>query len=410
VSDGMRGQIYTSIAKAPNGDIWLTHNKGVDIFNPNNMKPYMNPPQIQITGLKVNNETYKKQGNVTEMTEITLPYSENTVELEFVAIEFADPENNQLKCRLDGIDAPDKWIDRKNTEGVMTYYKLPHGSYTFRIKAANADGIWTTIDKTINITILPPWYLTWWAKILWVLLLVGGVYAIIKVRERNIKRKADFAQKILKTEMQALRSQMNPHFLFNTLNSINAFVLKNDSKKASHFLTNFSHLIRKILDFSQKETISLEKEVEILRGYLDMEALRFDNSFDFDIEINEALDEWETQVPTMILQPFIENAILHGIRHKKDGRGKIIIRFEPDGDDYFKCILEDNGIGRAKAAEINAQTRPKNHVSKGMQITQDRLDILNHQKGRTATLTIDDLKDENNYPTGTRVTIRIPTY
>jgi two-component sensor histidine kinase len=374
------------------------------------MKPYMNPPQIQITGLKVNNATYSKQGNVTEMTEITLPFSENTIELQFVAIEFADPENNLLQCRLDGIDVADKWINRKNTEGVMTYYKLPHGSYTFRIKAANADGIWTTIDKTLNITILPPWYLTWWAKFLWAILFMGGVYAIIKVRERNIKRKADFAQKILKTEMQALRSQMNPHFLFNTLNSINAFVLKNDSKKASHFLTNFSHLIRKILDFSQKETISLEKEVEILRGYLDMEALRFDNSFDFDIAIDEALDEWETQVPTMILQPFIENAILHGIRHKKDGRGKIIIRFEPDGDNYFKCILEDNGVGRAKAAEINAQTRPKNHVSKGMQITQDRLDILNHQKGRTATLTIDDLKDENNHPTGTRVTIRIPTY
>ena len=341
---------------------------------------------------------------------MTLAYEDNTIDLEFVAIEFGDSPSNRVKFRLDNLDAEGKWFEMPNIKPRFTYYKLPPGTYTFRIKGFNSDSVESRADKTLVIRILPPWYLTWWAIMLWGLIAISIIYGFVQWRLYVLKKREEFKQKILQTEMKALRAQMDPHFLFNTMNSINAFILKNDKMKASRFLTDFSHLIRKILDFSKEETISLEKEEEILRGYLEMEAMRFDNNFDYDITIDDALDPWDTQVPTMILQPFIENSILHGIRHKTEGRGNIHIQFVPDGIDFFKCILEDNGIGRQKAAEINKNVRQKSYISKGMSITNDRIDILNHQREKKTELLVEDLYTPENQACGTRVTIRIPFF
>ena len=409
-SDGIKAKFLSKIIRTSTGDMWLMGLNNINVFRPEEIVDYDNPPIVQITGIRVNDSAYTKQGEVSEIKTMTLDYEDNTIDLEFVAIEFGDSPSNRVKFRLDNLDAEGKWFEMPNIKPRFTYYKLPPGTYTFRIKGYNSDGIESRADKTLTIRILPPWYLTWWAIILWGLIALGLIYAFVQWRLYVLKKREEFKQKILQTEMKALRAQMDPHFLFNTMNSINAFILKNDRLKASRFLTDFAHLIRKILDFSKEETISLEKEEEILRGYLEMEAMRFDNNFDYDITIDDALDPWDTQVPTMILQPFIENAILHGIRHKTEGRGNIQIRFIPDGSEFFKCILEDNGIGRVKAAEINKNVRQKSHVSKGMSITNDRIDILNHQRDKKTELILEDLYTPEKQACGTRVTIRIPFF
>ena len=409
-SDGIKAKFLSNIMQTSASEMWLLGLNNINVFRPEEIVDYDNPPIVQVTGIKVNDSAYTKQGEVSEIKNMTLAYEDNTIDLEFVAIEFGDSPSNRVKFRLDNLDAEGKWFEMPNIKPRFTYYKLPPGTYTFRIKGFNSDGIESRADKTLTIRILPPWYLTWWAIILWVLIALGLIYAFVQWRLYVLKKREEFKQKILQTEMKALRAQMDPHFLFNTMNSINAFILKNDRMKASRFLTDFSHLIRKILDFSKEETISLEKEEEILRGYLEMEAMRFDNNFDYDITIDDALDPWDTQVPTMILQPFIENAILHGIRHKTEGRGNIQIRFIPDGTEFFKCILEDNGIGRVKAAEINKNVRQKSHVSKGTSITNDRIDILNHQRDKKTELLLEDLYTPEKQACGTRVTIRIPFF
>ena len=409
-SDGIKAKFLSNIHKLSTGEMWLMGLNNINVFRPEEIVDYDNPPIVQITGIRVNDSAYTKQGEVSEIKNMTLAYEDNTIDLEFVAIEFGDSPSNRVKFRLDNLDAEGKWFEMPNIKPRFTYYKLPPGTYTFRIKGFNSDGIESRADKTLTIRILPPWYLTWWAIILWGLIALGLIYAFVQWRLYVLKKREEFKQKILQTEMKALRAQMDPHFLFNTMNSINAFILKNDRLKASRFLTDFSHLIRKILDFSKEETISLEKEEEILRGYLEMEAMRFDNNFDYDITIDDALDPYDTQVPTMILQPFIENALLHGIRHKTEGRGNIQIRFVPDGSEFFKCILEDNGIGREKAAEINKNVRQKSHVSKGMSITNDRIEILNHQRAKKTELLLEDLYTPERQACGTRVTIRIPIF
>ncbi len=409
-SDGIKSKFLSKIIRTSTGDMWLTGLNNINVFRPEEIVDYDNPPIVQITGIRVNDSAYTKQGEVSEIKNMTLNYEDNTIDLEFVAIEFGDSPSNRVKFRLDNLDAEGKWFEMPNIKPRFTYYKLPPGTYTFRIKGFNSDGIESRADKTLVIRILPPWYLTWWAIMLWILIGMSIIYGFIQWRLYVLKKREAFKQKILQTEMKALRAQMDPHFLFNTMNSINAFILKNDKLKASRFLTDFSHLIRKILDFSKEETISLEKEEEILRGYLEMEAMRFDNNFDYDITIHDALDPWDTQVPTMILQPFIENSILHGIRHKTEGRGNIQISFVPDGTEFFKCILEDNGIGREKAAEINKNVRQKSHVSKGMSITNDRIEILNHQRDKKTELLVEDLYTPEKQACGTRVTIRIPFF
>ena len=409
-SDGIKSKFLSRGIFASTGDMWLIGRNSLIAFRPEEIVDYENPPKVQITGIKVNNNDYVKQGEVSELKKIKLNYTENNIELEFTAIEFGNSSSNRVKYRLDNLDEAGSWIETYNVKPAITYYKLPPGVYTFRIKGFNSDGFESQQDKTLIIEITPPWYKTWWAFILEIIAGLLGIYGFVKWRLYVQNQRAEMQQKILKTEMKALRAQMDPHFLFNTMNSINAYILKNDRMQASHFLTDFAILIRKILDFSKEETISIEQEEEILRGYLQMEAMRFDNNFDYDIIIDDDIDPWDTQVPTMILQPFIENAILHGIRNKTNGRGKIIIRFEPDGKEYYKCILEDNGVGRKKAAEINAQSRSKSHVSKGMSITNDRIDVLNHQRAQKTSLLIEDLYTDDNQPAGTRVNIRIPYY
>src|SRR4029079_5651788 len=186
----------------------------------------------------------------------------------------------------------------------------------------------------------------------------------------NEKKHAEFQQQAAELEMQALRAQMNPHFIFNCLSSINRFILKNESKTASNYLTRFSRLMRMVLLNSQKPLIALDDELEMLGIYLEMERLRFKDSFDYSITFLNAIDSDNVFIPPLLLQPFCENAIWHGLMHK-EGKGRLEVELSTK-EQMLHCIITDNGVGREKAAALKSKTAEK-EKSLGLKITTERL-------------------------------------
>jgi len=220
----------------------------------------------------------------------------------------------------------------------------------------------------------------------------------------NLHRQTELQHHISELEMQALRAQMNPHFIFNCLNSINRFILKNETEAASGYLTKFSRLIRMVLTHSKKAFISLEDELEMLKLYLDMERLRFKDAFDYSITFKNSVDAGNVFVPPLLLQPFAENAIWHGLMHK-EGHGHLEIELRIDKK-ILTCTITDDGVGRNKAAEIKNRSSEK-QKSMGLQITSDRLTLLNKDSGQAASFNVEDILDSEGKPAGTRVILKM---
>jgi tetratricopeptide (TPR) repeat protein len=228
------------------------------------------------------------------------------------------------------------------------------------------------------------------------------VFLVLMLRHKNEKLR--LKQRSTDLEMQALRAQMNPHFIFNCLTAINHFILNKDTDSASDYLTRFSRLIRLVLINSEKATVTLEEELTLTKIYLEMEQLRFANSFDYDIRYDATIQPSMVVVPSFILQPFCENAIWHGLLHK-EGKGKLIIDLAMKGK-VMVCTITDNGIGLAKAAAMKASSTEKQN-SLGLKLTTDRLAIFNGQKGRSGSFVMEDVLDASGNAGGTRVIIQI---
>jgi len=218
------------------------------------------------------------------------------------------------------------------------------------------------------------------------------------------KTKSELQHQASELEMQALRSQMNPHFIFNCLSSINRFILKNKTEEASDYLTKFSRLIRMVLNNSKCAFISLEDELETLRLYLEMERLRFKNSFDYSFSYKNAVDVGNIFIPPLLLQPFAENAIWHGLMHKQE-KGFLNFDFSTE-EKFLMCIISDNGVGREQAELLKSKSVEK-QKSMGLKITKERLSLLNDNSNEQTFFTIEDMTDENGNATGTRVHLKI---
>jgi len=217
-------------------------------------------------------------------------------------------------------------------------------------------------------------------------------------------QKLENKRRLADMEMIALRSQMNPHFIFNCLNSINRFVLRNDTEAASGYLTKFSKLMRMVLENSKQVLIPLEEEVKCLELYIQMEQFRCKNSFTYYVKYRDGVNTEEAMIPPLLLQPFVENAIWHGV-NPKEGDSRIGIEFFQREETLY-CVIKDNGIGRKKASELKSQLS-EHHKSMGLEITKERLAILGEQGSDESPVEIEDLYDENSNAAGTKVTIRI---
>ncbi len=222
---------------------------------------------------------------------------------------------------------------------------------------------------------------------------------------RGERTEAELLQQKTELEMQALRAQMNPHFIFNSLNSINSFILKNQRTEATEYLTKFSRLIRMMLHSSASAAVSLAEDLAALQLYMELESLRFEEKFDFKIECDPDLDPDFIHVPPMLLQPYVENAIWHGLMLKKE-KGNLWVNINREGNDLI-CTVTDNGIGRKKAAEFKSISKDE-HKSMGMRITADRIALLHQQNQEKASVRITDLVFPDGSPGGTEVVIKIP--
>jgi len=258
-------------------------------------------------------------------------------------------------------------------------------------------------------------------SIIILLLLAAIIFRVIILGRKNEKQKLEhqlklqrlessetktqLQQQATELEMQALRAQMNPHFIFNSLNSINRFILQKNTPQASEYLTKFSRLMRMILQNSQASLISLESELESLELYLNLEVLRFDNHFDYNISVADDLDLSELKVPPLIIQPYVENAIWHGLMHKEE-KGQLDIEVLQE-DNYLYVKIIDNGIGRRKAVELASKSATK-HKSMGLKITADRIAMMRRANSDESVIKINDLVEPDGCAAGTEVIIKIP--
>ncbi|MBN2681190.1 MAG: histidine kinase [Bacteroidales bacterium] len=381
---------------------------GFNIFHPGAVKKNTLIPPVVITSIKILNEEITREYHHGDVLE--LDYNQNFISFEFSALDFTNPTKNKYAYKLTGIDKEWKYSDA--TRRFADYKQLDPGKYTFTIKASNNDGVWNDEGISITIIIKQPWWQTWAFRIPF----FGGLFLIISLillsRFRGLKRKHSIEKKILDVEKQlfdherkALRLQMNPHFIFNTLNSIQYFILQNDKLSSNRYLTMFSKLMRLTLDNSQHNTIVLNDELESLKLYVELESLRFEEKFDYKFEVDENLALADIQIPSMIIQPYVENAIKHGLMNK-EGKGELLIIVKQQEDDIL-CIVEDDGVGREKADAIKKQ-RQLQHVSLGTKITEDRLRLINMLYGSDLRITYTDLKDGAGIGCGTRVSILIP--
>jgi len=205
--------------------------------------------------------------------------------------------------------------------------------------------------------------------------------------------------------MQVLRSQMNPHFIFNSLNGVENFILQNDKRHASIYLNKFASLIRIILANSRKDLVPFTEDLQTIGLYVDLELLRFNHSFCYVTNINKTLLDVDYRVPPLLIQPFVENAIVHGFAHSDKKKLELKISASPEGE-YIIYTIEDNGAGRQQSSVYNNLNKP-HHTSMGLQITQQRISIFNEQHNAKSTMDIEDLSDKTGNPAGTKVTVKI---
>ncbi|MGD1847087.1 MAG: tetratricopeptide repeat protein [Salibacteraceae bacterium] len=256
----------------------------------------------------------------------------------------------------------------------------------------------------------------WFSLVALALMIALVITQVVNYRRRNRTRellaaKAEEAREkeasrqLAEMRLKALRSQMNPHFIFNVINSIQHFIMKSDRKAGYNYLSKFARLIRVILENSQKNTVFLEEELKTLKLYLEIESLRFEDKFDYQIEFGEALNGTNYEIPAMLVQPYVENAIVHGLLNKTE-KGRLLIKIDRD-ESLLHCVVQDNGVGRKKAQEIK-KNKLLSHRSVGMSNTSARLEILNLNRNTQTRVDIQDLFDEEGDVSGTRVDLYIP--
>jgi len=402
---------YLANYKLRNGKILFGTTSGFYELSPKELIGTGKPPQIVITDFVMGNENQNRNGVPDGTKEIRLNYNQNSFSFNFAGIHYSGPEENRHLFMLEGYD---KGWRKAGAERTASYFQVPPGNYVFHVKAASKDGIWA--EKKIAIVITPPWWGTWRFRIIAGVSLLTLLYLIIRWRtrqkfqlqlERSQKEKelADLRHKTSELEMHALRSQMSPHFIFNSLNAINRFILMNNKTQASEYLTKFSRLVRLILQNSQAAFITLESELEALQLYLELEELRFEHHFKFRIQADKDLDLSMLRVPPLIIQPYAENAIWHGLMHKEE-KGNLLIHLFQEGDSLY-CKITDDGIGRKKAAELKSKSA-NTHKSMGMRITADRIALLQQQKQIQTSIVITDLVLPDGSAGGTEVLLKLP--
>ncbi len=399
-ADGFKGvECNTGSWVDEDGIIWFSTVSGLVRYNPEQYTLNDKEAKLSFTGLKL------FYSDTTLPNNATLSHDYNNISFNYSGICLTNPEKVKYIHKLDGFD---KYWSPESDENITRYSNLPPGTYTFKVRCSNNENIWNQPIE-FSFTIEKPIYQRWWFILASIGFVVSIIILIFRIRLNQVQRKQAIETEqqieISKNQLKALRSQMNPHFMFNSLNSIQNFILNNKDDRAVMYLNKFAKLMRLILNNSEKSHITLSEELEAMRLYIELEQMRFQNQFQFKITLGDDIDPDYEQIPTMLIQPYVENAILHGLNPKKDsGLLQIDIRL---AGSVMICSIIDNGIGREKSAEMKRNSA-KEHKSMAMDITKQRLQILNTMNQSNLSVRINDLKDEKGLPIGTKVDIFIP--
>jgi ligand-binding sensor domain-containing protein len=410
INDGLQSNEFNtgSFHKTKNNDLLFGGMNGFNIIEPdkipfNGFKPTPNLINIRIDDKSYDFFTYRNQEK-----RINFGNSENNISFEFSSGDYANIPKNLFEYKLDGYEK--NWV--KTSRNYVSYSKLPPGNYVFYVRSSNNDGIWSSNAASFSFRIKPMFWQTWWFRIIAAIaIIVYGTYfirsRIQRARDKEkekmqlARQKTEFEKQLAEIKLKALVSQMNPHFIFNCMNSIQAMILSDQNMQASTYLTKLSRLVRSVLENSVKTFIPLNDVIENLKLYLELESIRFDQQFNFTIT-TEGVDIYSIELPSMLIQPYVENSIWHGLL-KKEGEKNIYIRFYQKGK-YLVCEVEDNGIGRNKANELNLR---KQHKSLGTMITREMFETLHKIKDTSYQVNTLDLYDEQHQPGGTKVIIEM---
>ena len=379
-----------AITRLANGKIAIGRDKGLFVFQPEHQNLPMQKPLVDVEKIHVNNIN----GETTEQIKAK---EKEPLHIQLRSINYFDTEPQRFVYRLKGYSEE----EFETETPTINLFPIPYGNYDLEIHALDSWG--TRSDKvSIGVEIIPPFWKEKWFGLLMGMLSITSLAGIWKIQIKKIKRKetekSNTYRRIAELEMRALKAQMNPHFVFNALNSIQNFIAQGDQRNAMKYLSEFGHLVRMNLENAGEDRITIKEEIEFLKFYIEIEKIRFENKLTFTIDWDKHLDITLKCIPPMMIQPLVENAIKHGILPL--GGGEIRVHFKEDENpDYLLIEVEDDGMGFVEKSE------EKGHKSLGLKIIQERLNISG--KGKEENITITNKAQIDPNEKGTIVHLRI---
>ncbi|MCF8277477.1 MAG: histidine kinase [Flavobacteriales bacterium] len=386
---------------ADNNRAWLATFNGLYSI-PLSQNEIQLSPTVQLRTLKVNGQVIPLSPN------LELQHNQNDIELILRGISTKSRGRIQFAYKLNGLMND---FEVNENGAVIRFRALAPGSYNLEVFALDVNGIPSEKHLQLSFVIQKPWYATWPFLLLVALVLVATVSTVFLFRIRYINNRnsqelerSRLMEDLRASQMTALRAQMNPHFMFNVLNSIQGLFTIGKTEKANEVMSRFSDLMRSILDVRDQNTIGLDKELEMIGLYLELEAVRFGDEFTYQLKVDADIDPKKVEVPSLLIQPYVENAVKHGLLHRKGNKNLSVSLVLMENATMLEVRIDDNGIGREKAGEL----RSEKHKSFATQATSSRLDLLNVENAHKIGVEIIDKKDGAGNANGTLVILRIP--
>lgn len=393
MADGLASDIINTVLIDSN-TVYAGTQEGITYFS-RDAKQGAAHCSLKLTGITING----READVDHLP--ALEYGTNNIRLEYAGISFKGGGDVRYYYRLKGLDT----VWKQTSQTALELISLPPGRYTLELYAVNR------LQEESGITSIPlvikkPFWQSWWFILLAAAAFIFLVRLIVRYQIRKSRRKEAerlaIEQQLQELEQKALRAQMNPHFIFNCLHAVQEFIMDHDTENANRYLGRLARLIRQTLDISLQPHITIEDEVQYLDTYLKLEQMRLENRFTFSIIVDPAIDAKHISIPGMLLQPYVENAVQHGIRHIRQQQGIITVRFEL-ADKMIICSITDNGVGRSESERLKTGSGYQ-YVSRGTQLTEDRIAVINKSLSAGIKLETTDLPDNK----GTRVIICFP--
>jgi ligand-binding sensor domain-containing protein len=403
--DGLKAvQLFSNtLIRSPLGSILVGGHTGFFEIYPDSMQAQLPSPAPHLTSFNVYDKPYPGSQTVSALRSIALKHTENFFSFDISAFDYIGAEDIEYAYMLEGFDKEWQYTQRQRTGA---YTNVPGGHYRLLLKARNSYSDWSANGQVIDIFIAKPYWKQWWFSVLLALVTGAILYLIYHFRVKAVRKEARlrtiYETKVNELENSVLRTQMNPHFIFNSLNTINSYILLNNTAEANQYISRFSRLMRLILEHSRAKQILLSDELEALERYIELERIRFENKFDYQIIVQEDINPAIVEIPPLIIQPFVENAILHGLLPLPD-TGMLTITIKRTSDVLW-CIVADNGIGRerSRARKHRNMGKQKSH---GMEITTKRIELFNRSHQIVEQVRIIDVSDDGM--TGTIVEIPV---